>query len=205
MVFVPAHNVVRVDVVYSWKGETCENVFHFQGDDTPEPADMSALATAVRNWRSASLRPLQANDCLHSKVKVQDLSAVDGLGVELLISPADQGNLTDVSLPNNCTVAVGLKTGFSGRSFRGRAFHIGLTEALRTGNQLTPTTITALIAAYNALRGPFTTNNYFLGILSTRHLGAVRTAGLFNIVNQVTVNPVLDSQRRRLPEHNRHH
>lgn len=205
MVFIPSLNVVRVDVVYTWKGEVCENVFHFSGDTTPEPADMTALATAVRNWRSTSLRPLQANDCLHQKVKVQDLSVEFGLGVELLISPADQGNLTDVSLPNNCTVAVGLKTGFSGRSFRGRAFHIGLTEALRTGNQVTTTTQTALIAAYMALRGPFSTNNYVLGVLSTRHNKADRAAGLFSLVNQVTVNPFLDSQRRRLPEHNRHH
>lgn len=205
MPFIPAHNVVRVDVVYTWQGEICENVFHFSGDAQPEPADMTALATAVRNWRSTSLRPLQSNACLHQKVKVQDLTAADGLGVELLISPADQGNLTDPSLPNNCTVAVGLKTGFSGRSFRGRAFHVGMTEILRTGNQITGTTQTALIAAYNALRGPFSTNNYFLGILSLHHNGAARTSGLFTPVNAVTVDINLDSQRRRLPGHNRHH
>lgn len=205
MVFVPAHNVVRVDVVYTWQGEVCENVFHFQGDTTPEPADMTALGTAVQNWRLASLRPLQSNACLLQKVKVQDLSVANGIGIEQTLSPASQGSLTDPSLPNNCTIAVALKTGFSGRSFRGRSFHIGLTEILRAGNQITSTTQTALIAAYMALRGPFSVNNYVLGVLSTRTAGAPRAAGLISTVNAVTVDLNLDSQRRRLPGHNRHH
>lgn len=205
MGFVPAHNVVRVDVVYTWQGEVCENVFHFQGDTTPEPADMTALGTAVQNWRLTNLRPLQSNACLLTKVKVQDLSVVSGLGIEQTLSPASQGSLTDPSLPNNCTIAVALKTGFSGRSFRGRSFHVGLTEILRTGNQITGTTQTSLITAYMALRGPFSVNNYVLGVLSTRFGGVPRLTGVFTPVNAVTVDLNLDSQRRRLPGHNRHH
>lgn len=205
MGFIPAANVVRVEVVYQWQGEIVENVYHFLGASTPALTDMNALATAVRNWRSTSLRPLQSNTCLHSKVKVRDLSAIDGQGVELLITPADQGNLTDASLPNNCAVAVAIRSGLAGRSNRGRTFHVGLTEALRTGNQVTGTTQTALIAAYTALMGPFTTNNYHLGILSLATGGHPRTAGVFTQAASITCDANLDSQRRRLPGHNRHH
>lgn len=205
MPFIACPNVARVEVVYQWQGEIVENVYHFLGAAQPAIADMQALATAVRNWRSTSLRPLQSNTCLHQKVKVRDLTTIDGAGIELLISPADQGNLTDTSLPNNCTVAVALRSGLAGRSNRGRTFHCGLTEILRSGNVILGTTQTNLIAAYTALFGPFTTNAYHLGVLSLHTGGHPRLTGAFTEVNSVTVDTNLDSQRRRLPGHNRHH
>jgi hypothetical protein len=105
------------------------------------------------------------------------------------------------------TIAVSWRTGITGRSFRGRTYHLGLSEAQYVGSTLEVTPAGLILTAYDAL---LTTINAIsgnqMGVLSRYADKAPRVNGLLTPISNVEfVDLVLDSQRRRLPLHGIHH
>lgn len=132
-------------------------------------------------------------------------------------------------LPNNVTVAIEFKTNNLGRSFHGRQYVVGLCSGQydpATPNVLKTTSLTDLPAAYNLLRTtladfefktldvpdalndtfPLMVMSYVGGEGSTTSSPILRSPALnTEVTNCVLSDPYLDSMRRRLPGHNRHH
>lgn len=118
----------------------------------------------------------------------------------------------DVSapMPNGISLAVKGTTGLPGRSFRSRTFWIGASVAWQTADKNQVTTATGgklvtclgnLIAAVTAADARWT-----LGVLSLSHNGAPRAAGVFTpVTNYSLTDFYFDYQRRRAPQHSRHH
>lgn len=139
------------------------------------------------------------------------------------------GSNGGTALPNNVTVAIELKTDHLGRSFHGRQYVVGLCSGqydVDTPNQLKAASLVDLPAAYNELRTkladfefktldiPDAVNDTFAmqvmsyvgGPGSTTAAPIHRSPALnTTVTNCILSDPYLDSMRRRLPGHNRHH
>jgi hypothetical protein len=206
MGFVAGTNVVEVDMVYEWQAERCENVYHVQMPAAVTLANLNALAAAFTGWEGTNGKQDRVNLCQLVSVVCTDLTTQNGLQVVSNPNPPIAGVGTSASMPNNVSCAIAWRTDLRGRSFRGRTFHIGLPESFATNNRLTigaetsmATDYTALLSAVSAVTGAQ------LVVFSKQHNKAALNPGVTHVITHVSINTVLDSQKRRLPEHNRHH
>lgn len=190
----------RCELVYSQSGQVIENVFYVRGPDAWTEQELQDLAANVEDaWRD-NLRPIQSNEVTLLRVRVTDLGTNDGRGVEYAALAPAQGAVAAAVMPGSVTVAVKFATGFTGRSRRGRAYHIGLTEGQVTGNALAgdmaASIQTAWIGFFTAIEGAMTGVQHV--IVSFCGNGVWRPDPLVTVVTNYSVDPYIDSQRRRL-------
>lgn len=203
--FVPCPNTAQVSMRYELQNEKCENVYHFVGAAPWTSTELAALGVAMENWETTNMLGLRSNSCQFQTAYSIDLSVQEGEW-DVSGTPVD-GTRTSAPLPNNCSLAVKWITSKRGRSFRGRTYHIGLTEDTLAAptNEVQGSYVTTLEARYRVLLTTTWPNSAQLVVRSIRHNNAYRAVGVMTLVKDVTVtDPVIDNQRRRLPFHNVH-
>lgn len=200
MPFVPFTNVAMVELFYRQDGQRIENVLHFQMTAAPTPTSLGALAGNVITWWDTVIKPLASSNVSLVAVKATSLNAQNAPAVENVTGLPLVGAIGTAQAPNNITVAVKLVTLNRGRSFRGRVFHVGMVNSQITTNVITSAFRTALASAYGALLVPAAFGGAVLVVASRTSNGVPRTLGVATTVTGISVNPTLDSQRRRLPE-----
>jgi hypothetical protein len=110
------------------------------------------------------------------------------------------GDETSEALPAQNTIALSWRTGFTGRSKRGRTFHVGLSEASVEGSFILTTPALATLAAYENLITLLQAAGYDLGVLSYVTAGAPRVTPLFTAYNSVIfADTIVDSMDSRKP------
>jgi hypothetical protein len=200
--------------------DVLENVLHFQKNDLSDwgPSEISALTTQFDAWRGTSdgTNALLTNHTsAHTLVgyTARDLS-VDG-GPEYTNAVSHAGLDAGAPLSSGLSKALTLRTGLSGKSFRGRIFLSGLTATL-TGtygpDACDPAVLGAIAAAWNNLITVAAgwTPACKWTVLSRKHkVGSIpnvtRDTGLNTPVTAVSYSStVIDFQRRRAPLHGRH-
>jgi hypothetical protein len=192
-------------MIYSQLAETVENVYHVKNDSGWTSASLSALGLLFTNWESAHAAPGRNNQTELIKVIVTDLTTQFGLQVTNDIVPPIVGGQTGQAGPNNVTLAVSWRSDVRGRNFRGRTFHIGMEEDQYSGNSAVAATLTNLLSMYGfLLTAVNAVTGQHLVVLSRRLGGNPRPAGVGTNITHISINHVMDSQRRRLPEHGRH-
>jgi hypothetical protein len=202
MAFIPALNTARVETIFLMDSETTENVYHVQKDTPWSSVELVDLTSVFIDWWDTRVRPIVSNNISLRRVKAIDLSAPAGIGVEVPVTPPILGGQPSEMFPNNVTVAIKWNTGRTGRSYRGRTYHMGLFDSQVVNNRLTDLTITALTNAYGNLLTDLTTFDptYKLVVASFYSNNAPRTAAELTPIITATVDPITDSQRRRLPQ-----
>lgn len=172
-------------------GQIVENVHHFrQTAISTDP--MLDLATTFRDNVLPVWRNLQAADLEHFKLEVRGVTDPN-IGFDLDVSVfGSQSGQEAIAL--QVAPIITWRTGFIGRSFRGRTYVAGTTEANSAGGVLTPTMVTALQAAADeiislpAIGG--LGEGYHLVVYSQTLTTATDVTGY-------TVQPVVGTQRRR--------
>lgn len=203
--FVPAAKTAQVEMVYTAAGQIMENVYHVVGTADWTLTSLTALINDFVGWETTYGKYQRAVNVFCTKIKASDLSTQFGPISET--AENIEGVEADGPFPNNVTVAVKWITGLRGRSHRGRTYHIGLPRSYvdASENQLGPTAITDMVTCYRALKNTAFTNSGILNVRSIRTANAYRTTSLMTpIVDAVLADAFVDSQRRRLPGHNRH-
>lgn len=196
----PTENTAEVTMTFLWDGQYCINKHHFLNTAGWDEGSLNNLGTAVKEWWDTELKALVVNTCSLVEIEVVDLTEGSGLGITVQTGLPIAGTNAGPSAPNNVTLAIKKGTGLVGRSFRGRTYHIGLSEGSYTNNTVIPSDVTALRDAYDALREPLgAVIPVDMCVLSETSNGAPRAAGICTPVTGIGVDPVLDSQRRRLP------
>ena len=201
MPFQPCPTVIQARIVASLDNQDCENVLHFKqptGDITF--STLLSLGGDILSWLSSQIAPLVTSDVAFRKIVLRDLSLVDGASAEMT-GLGVSGSADLPTLPNNVAYVMSLRTGISGRSFRGRAYMFGIPESVVVNNDVDIVYTDAAVAAWSALitTGAIGTT-YLWSVLSRRNGGSLRPEGLGFAITQVTVvDTVVDSQRRRLP------
>lgn len=212
MAFIPCPGILQLDARYLWQGERCENSYHVDNGSGAHwsQADMLTITTALGGWDLAHLvSGVSANRILTS-IHARDLT--DANSAERDDTYAQPGTATGTDLPNNVTIAIKWATGKAGRSFRGRTYHLGMLENQVANNRIVSAEFTFLTNAYLALisaisgtgKGTLVVLSRFSGVDSNGK-PIPRSAGLSTPITSVALaDDTVDSQRRRLPGHNRH-
>lgn len=196
----PTENVAEVTMTFLEDGQYLINKHHFHYALGWDEGSLNNLGTAIRDWWDTELKAVVANAVSLVEIEVVDLTEGSNQGITVQTGLPIVGGAAQDPAPNNVTLAIKKGTGLVGRSFRGRTYHVGLQELQYTGNVIAPATVTFLRDAYSALMdlgGPL--DIFELCVLSEVSNGAPRAAGICTPVTGIGVDPIIDSQRRRLP------
>jgi len=200
MPFVPVPNTAEVSMQALWDNQEVANVFHVTQSTPYDATSLAVLGALFQDWIDTSLKTNVSNSVQYTKLVMRSLESEGAPAIEYTTNfPISGVHTGTAQLPNNVTVAVKWSTGLAGRSYRGRTYHIGLAEAFVTGNVLESSFATALLGIYNDLLEAFDTYPGDLTVVSKFHNNAARTTGIATPIISCSINPVVDSQRRRLP------
>lgn len=200
MEFIPIANTAQVNTVALWDGQEVNNVFHVT---QPTPYDLTSLAVLgalFQGWLENTVVGGLPATISYQKIILRALDTEDSPALEYTTGfPLTGLSVSKLAMPNNVTVAVKWSTGRAGRSYRGRTFHIGLTEDYVTDNQLSAGGVAYLNTVYGDLLDAFDSYPGDLVVASRYHNNAPRVSGITTPIVSYSINPVIDSQRRRLP------
>lgn len=210
----------------------CQHQHRDAGGGTWAPSDFNhdnadVVGGRLKAWVSDHWSPQSATSASATEVDVIWNTAVGTGPLQgAVYQDSDYpipGSSDQPALPNNVTVAIELRTANLGRSFHGRSYYPGAVESLTNPavdpNVVTPANVAILIAMYENLRtsmeaAEFSTlgvddviNDRFpLVVMSFVGAGVERDPAVATQVTACTLSdPYVDSMRRRLPGHNRHH
>lgn len=128
MPFIPLAACVKVALELQANSESIVNTLWFRHiPDSVDASAMADLANAIDLWFTNWMAPDLPIGCVLQRITVKDWSAPNGLVVE--VSPATSGTLSGTTMPAQNTFVVTFKTGFGGRSFRGRNYWPLLLES----------------------------------------------------------------------------
>lgn len=199
MPFVPAPGIISMATIMSWSGERVENTFHYRLAGTITSAELLAIANTYIDWFAAHAGDF-SNAVGLELVYLRDLTTQFSQTLDVVPGTTHDGSRASPSLPNNCALAIKRQTGLAGRANRGRVFHIGLTEDLLASSNTVGSASAAGIADnYSTLLLAQQVNNSAHEVILHRKLGTGT-----DVTGYVVTDFVIDSQRRRLPGHNRH-
>lgn len=200
--FIPAQGVMQAEMVFTYLGQICENVFHvIQGDGATAPtvAQMNALAAALVGWEGPQGSHGRNQAAVLQSVIVRDLTTQSGPAVLYQTGLPIVGFNGGQAMPGNVTFAVKWNTALRGRSFRGRTYHIGLSAVNCDGDQIKATEVAGFLSVYQALQSAINgVPGCTMGVLSYAHNKVWRDAALFTPIVAPSIENNLDSQRRRL-------
>jgi hypothetical protein len=200
MAFVPATNVVQVQIVCQILGQTVENVLNFHLSGANDISEAMKLCENVVTWWNTYIAPITTSDVTLQKVIATDLSSSSGYSMTYTTGLPAAGTSVDTLLPNNVAVAVKLLTNGRGRGMRGRVFHPGITHSNVVGSTVQSGLVSALKTAYEAAMVIATLTGSADLVVLSKYLGhAARLAGVATNVSAIFVDSTTDSQRRRLP------
>jgi len=199
MAFQQVEDCYRISMLFDWSGQTCVNVYHVMSETPLSTEFMVDLCDVFIGWWDDNLKAEVSSNVSLEKVTAQYLNAETDPLIEQTSGLPLQATSSAASAPNNCTFAVQWRTALSGRSYRGRTFHIGLTTTKYSANLLTVPNQSTFVAAYGALITAVDNAGYTLVVVSRYHNGTQRPSGVFTAITSCYVDRTLDSQRRRLP------
>jgi hypothetical protein len=205
MPFIPALNTARVSVIQTWHNQQVQNVYHVQRGGAWDLAALNTLAEVFIDWMNEDLAPILSTDIQFQSIIARDLTTEEAAGVEVAFPPLSGGDVAvGGSVPGNVTVAVKHVTGLTGRSRRGRSFLAGMPNGALVGNTINEGLQDAIQAAFTELLGDVTAAGFEWVVASFYHgtnpdgSPTPRATAVMTPVTSVTVDPNLDSQRRRL-------
>lgn len=200
MAFVPVPKVAQVNLQYQLYDQQVENTLYLLNDagwDTPSL--INAAAAVVSTW-TTNMMPLLSAELSFENVKLVDLNAQGGLGVDYPVNPVVQGGVGGPSAPGNVAFCVKKATGYTGKSARGRIYLPGIGRSLITGNEVSASwrglVVAALLTFQSAIES--TIPGVHVVHVSRYTNGAPRIQGAYWNVVSYTADTFLDSQRRRL-------
>lgn len=196
--FIPFTNVAKVQMIFSQYGQRIQNGFYFRNTAGAfDVVQQATLANALVAWWSTNLKSLVTVDCSLVQIDVKDMTSQYAPGINFTTGLPLAGTANTEGSPTNVTIAVKFTTGLSGRSFRGRVYHIGLPSSVWTADQVDSSHFASMMTAYrNLVTSPPT--DWQMVIASQYNSGAWRTTGVATDVIAAGGDSYLDSQRRRL-------
>lgn len=179
---------------------TAHNVMNFRFGDVMTAGALDDLATALESWVDVEWQPLGSIVWKCTGLRIRQLKEVAPLTKDVAFSYT--GAIVGAAPANNVTIALSFRTGFGGRSYRGRAYHVGLSEADIADSYIDPTVLASLVEGYEAIIELVDNVGWEWVVYSRFFQGNPREVGLATrITNVIAVDQILDSYRTRLPGH----
>jgi hypothetical protein len=196
-------------------GDTAQNVLHC-GNGTSGAwtlAQLTTLVNAVDTWLTTGAGghtwpSMHENSATMSLITARDLTT--DAGPEYNKAVAHDGTLDSGPLAIGLAKALTLRSGLSGRSYRGRVYEYGFDLAQQSATDSNAMDATVL-ANFETFWGALITavsgagSGWLWGVLSREHNGSTRANGIITAIASVGHSHVyFDFQRRRAPDHARH-
>jgi hypothetical protein len=195
----PVPNTVQVDVLFLLFGQRVENVYHVRWDGGVDAAALADTRDAFATWVAEEWMPPLSLNCQFIGLEVKNLSIEDGTMLAYTPPTTVTGSVDYMAEPGNVSFSISLRTGQSGRSYRGRKFVAGMPGNARTGNQVNSGFATAMVAALEELRNLLISINAVLVVVSRIQDTIELLVPITSEVLSVTIADYdIDSQRRRL-------
>lgn len=200
MAFIIVPNTLSAELRYEYAGEECENTLYFQKTTGWTPSEMASFGSDLMLWWSDNLKPLQGVNCIMREIYLRDLSSATGWAVTVTPVGSGAGTAPGDPHPSNVSLSVSFRSDRAGRSYRGRNYTLGMTDAHTTQSTASSVYIDAIEAAYNELPTVATNHDAIWSIVSRYTNGAPRAQGIATaVVQALVVDSTTDSQRNRLP------
>jgi hypothetical protein len=197
---------VRVLMKYQTEGLPMANVSYVLCPSAASAADLTTIAGVFQAWWTTEHRTALS---VSTTWIGADLTALDAPGSPFLTynnSGPGTGVFSGGCYPPNVSLAISLKTGLSGRSFRGRLYMPGVsTVAPIVGGLHIPASIAFWQPLYDALRTRLITAGFhwcvtsFYSGMTPTHERIPRAVAVSTPVTAVQIGRRSDSQRGRLP------
>jgi len=201
MPFIPAPQIVQVEVRGLNDGQQIENRFNIDALTTVTPALVADICNLVSVWAQTDYFPLLPSSIQLTEVFAKDLTTITGSQHTIVPASPVFGGQVAAPAPNEVSFCVSLRSGNAGRSARGRYFVLGVPKDLITANTLNATLRGQHVAAGQELIDTMVGGGFALVVVSYFSGGVVRPGGpvYFPIITAVSVDGIVDSQRRRKP------
>lgn len=201
MAFVPAPNIVMVEVRAQQAGQKIENRFMVNVLTDPTGPILASVAQAVMLWAQGTYFLNVTNNVSLTEVVATDMSQQDGAQWTELPSAPTQGSAGNDPMPNEVAYCISLRSGSRGRSARGRWYAFGLDKELVNQNVVEGTYRTAITGALQSLISVIEGLGYLFVIVSYVANGAPRPGGpvYYPVLTAVTADDIVDSMRKRKP------
>jgi hypothetical protein len=174
---------------------------HYQVPGGVTEASMFLIGATLVDWFDEALSPYMAPTIALTEVRMTDLTSEFAPGASFVAGLPIAGQSVAAALPNNVALSITKRTPFRGRAYRGRIYHMGLTETQVVDNQVIQVTVDILIAAYELIREIVDVGGDIPMVVVSKYQGSVpRAAALVTPVSGFSTDGVIDSQRRRLPK-----
>jgi hypothetical protein len=162
----------------------------------------------MREWYSAELYDYLSQNLALVGIQIRDLTTQAGIFYEESESGLNGAVIGD-AMPGNVALAIKAVTGLTGRSYRGRTYLAGFTDAQVNGNEVYDGVRASIIATFNNWRTSILALGYAPVVVSkytgytvdpvrVKKIPTPRAAGIATPIVVYSANVQLDSQRRRL-------
>lgn len=193
-------NVRQFAMVFDWQGQPAVNVYHIKRATGWDGVEEFTRASSLRDWWESSIKPEVSTACSLVQIKIRDLEPANQPTYIYESGLPIAGDSSATPAPTNVTACVTWRTDLSGRSYRGRTYHVGITTTKFSLSRLTTVVQGEMIDMYTALiTAVEATAGDTLCIVSYRSGGQLRDTPLSTDVTSCYVDRNLDSMRRRLP------
>lgn len=196
--FIPAPGCAVVEVLGNQAGQPCEWTCAAQHGTSYTLANLVTLAGIFDGWYNVNMLPILPSAVTYEGITVRGLSSQDDLRYDL--SEPLPGEDAAGALPAQVAVCVTKRTGFTGRSQRGRLYVWGIPDDdLLDERHINSALVTAYQDAFDALLAAMSGSGWGLGVLSYQHNLLPRTTAQFLLIDHFQVRDNrLDTQRHRL-------
>lgn len=201
MAFVPAPNILMVEVRALKQLQRVENRFYVNCLHEPTITDIEAVNAVMVPLLGTAWAPDLPSDVSIQSIFYRSMQSQNAIQLEVSLAPGINGTALGDPGPNQNTFCVSLRSTSAGRSARGRLYWLGLSEDQYQINTLTNAARTAIVENVEALRAGLAAIQRPLTIVSFISNGAPRPGGpvYFVVSSVLSVDAVIDSQRRRMP------
>jgi len=189
--------LIQTTLRWTSEGSQKNNVLSWEYDGSssggPSVSDLVALATSLYGALSSTLHPIMGSGVNIDSVDAKWMGSLPHkLGTFVPAQP-NPGTAAGELDPANAALVISWKTGFVGRSYRGRTYHGGFTENQSQGSTALSSLVTGVGALASALLIYAGTGAVPMHlVVASRHLLTLTD------VTTPIVNAFIDSQRTRL-------
>lgn len=203
MAFIPVPDTVEIvpNFFTASTGQNAKNVLHVRMNITPIVlAILEVIAEAYIDWYTNHYRAYVSSSVQLTSVYLRDLTTENGAVLEYNTGLPVAGSVASPVMPSNVTYATKFLTGQAGRSFRGRSYHVGLSEGQVSGDSVIAGTANGILAAWNEWVDVDVPAIDGVAVVVSKYSGGLpRTSGLATpIVTVAQTDLRVDTQRRRL-------
>lgn len=201
MPFIPAPNIVMVEMRALSSGQQVENRIHVNVLHAPTLADLNTITPYFWDWWQNTYAPLLPATVELVEVVATSLHVENGLQDTYAPSVGVVGGDITGALPNEVSLCISLRTGTRGRSARGRFYWLAIPiGSMADQNNVETAFGSSCVGAVQTLINGLEDIGQPT-IVSYRTNNAPRPGGpvYFPISSAMLVDRLVDSQKRRKP------